>query len=366
MDKPIEKLRAEALRQFHVAFGLMTIIPLFICVYLVTVKFFSIEILVGINGAYILLGIAIALLGLLYGRGVIRKVVQRLVEAGAELDKLLREQATLIEALKSEISDKELAQERLKETQDQLVRAAKMQSVGQLAAGTAHEVKNPLATLMMGLDFLENSIKEPHKEIQGMFVDMRAAIRKADGIVRGLLDYASSADLKVQPEDLNAVIEDALLLLKNELDKYEIRVRRDFQEKLPPALVDRNRMQQVFINLITNGIHAMPPGGELVLRTSIITLDRVGGVVGRRSADHFAVGEPAALVQIEDAGRGIDKDIMDRIFDPFFTTRREEGGTGLGLSVVKNLIDMHRGDIRIRNKAEGGVTAEVLLKLKRR
>jgi len=346
------------------AFGLMTVIPVLICFYLITVKFFSIDIFIGAHSGYVFLIIIIALLGLVYGRGVVLRVVRKLHETSEVLEWLVSEETVLNKKLKAEIVERRKAQEKLSMAQDQLIQVAKMESIGRLAAGTAHEVKNPLAMLMMGVDYLQTTIKDKDQKTEYMLTQMNGAVRKADSVILGLLDFASSTRLDIKPEGLNSTLEQSLSLVKHELDKNNVRLIRDFQPDNPPVRIDRRRMQQVFVNLFTNAIHAMPDGGVLTVRAHVDELTEWGGLTGRRAVDYFKKGEKVAVIEIEDNGTGIPKESIDRIFDPFFTSKRDRGGTGLGLSIVENLVDMHRGIITIRNKDEGGVVAKVLLKLK--
>lgn len=337
----VRRMRTEALQRFNTAFGLMTIIPLLICIYLVTVKLFSIEILVGPNAVYFLIVVLIGLLGLLYGRTVILGIVARLAE---------------------EIEQREKAQRNLRAAQDQLIQAAKMESVGQLAAGAAHEMKNPLSIVQMGLDYLKDAVDKSNDKMAFTLSKMESAVRRADGVVRGLLDYASLSDLEPQEVDLKQILENALGLVVHETDKRKIQIEKAFSD-IPAVWADSNRLEQVFVNLFSNAAFAMPGGGTLTVRASAHKFDSIEPGVGRRTADNFRVGEIAVAVEIEDMGHGIPQDVMGRIFDPFFTTRRSSGGTGLGLPVVKNIIDIHRGLVTIRNKPEGGgVIVRVLLK----
>ena len=349
-ESNIQVLRSEAMKRFNIAFGLMTIIPLLICIYLVTVKFFTINILIGPDSAYFLAVIVIALLGLLYGRAVIQKVVRMLAGANAELER--------------EITMREKAQEHLRTAQDQLIQAAKMESVGQLAAGAAHEVKNPLAVMSMGLDYLRGVVNTKDEQAGFILSKMENAVQRADGVIRGLLDFASLTELTIQQENIQELLERSLSLVKHEVDKKSVRVRTDYQKDVGPVLIDANRMEQVFVNLFTNAVYAMSPEGELTVRLYTRVLDQLGPGVGRRADDVFKVGETAVIVDVLDTGPGIPEQNLVRIFDPFFTTRRQSGGTGLGLSIVKNLVDMHQGFLLIENRKEGGAMARVMLKAK--
>ena len=218
--------------------------------------------------------------------------------------------------------------------------AGRLRSVSGLAAGVAHEVKNPLAILLQGVDYLSKKAPADDKNIDLVLRNMRDAIRRADPIVRGLMDFSTLKQLNMVPEDLNSVIENSLLLVKNHLDRNHIEVMRDLKKDLPKASLDRNRIEQVFINLFMNALDAMPEGGKLWIKTRM---------EDQRKENRNVVAE------VENSGQGIHKEVLRHIFEPFVTTKRGIGGTGLGLSVVKNIIDMHNGKIEISNRERGGV-----------
>ena len=360
--KNVTRIRTEALSRLHMAFGVMTVIPLLICAYLITVRFFTLEILVGLNGVYFLLAIIIALIGLLGGRNVILNVVQKLAQASSELEQTVAEEIALNQRLKEEISKRVRAQESLRIAQDNLIQAAKMESVGRLAAGAAHEVKNPLAMLLMGVDYMKKTMGDQEGKTKYMLGQMDVAIKRTDQVMMGLLDYASIKELKLKQENLHLIIDVSLSFVKHELDNHHIRVVKDIQ--IDPLLVrlDRNRIEQVFVNIFTNAIQAMPDGGDLTIKTRKEELRKIGGPVGRRRGDRFRPGDTAAIVQVDDTGKGIPEEDINRIFDPFFTTKRGKGGTGLGLSVIRSIIDMHNGSVEIRNREDRGARVTIMLK----
>lgn len=239
--------------------------------------------------------------------------------------------------------------EELKLTQLQLIQAAKMESVGRLAAGVAHEVKNPLAVILQGLAYLSKALGPSEDGNVTLVLDYaKGAVRRADTVIRGLLDFSVQRELEMVSEDLNAVVEQAILLVKYELERSRIRLVKQLDPYLPQMPLDKNKMEQVFVNLFVNAIHAMPEGGTLTVRTSTKAL----------SSEEWAVA-----VEVEDTGTGIPEEILPKIFDPFFTTKPTGKGTGLGLTVTKNIIQMHGGTIDIQNRPEGkGVKATVTLK----
>jgi PAS domain S-box-containing protein len=230
--------------------------------------------------------------------------------------------------------------EELKNMQTQLVQSEKVALANQLAAGVAHEVKNPLAILLQGIEYLTENVKGNGKAAASILEDMGTAVRRADSIIKGLLDLAAPARLALEPEDVNAAVESALLLVKGVLERNRIRVIRHLNVRIPKVAIDRGKLIQALINLFSNSASFMPEGGELGIKTYVKKVK--------------SGSEDAVAVEVEDTGPGIPEEHLAKVFEPFFTTRRAKGGTGLGLSVVKNIVELHQGTIEIKNKPAGG------------
>ena len=254
--------------------------------------------------------------------------------------------------------------EELKAAQMQLIQAEKMQSIGRLAAGVAHEVKNPLAILRMGADYLARTIDAADQAKADTAREMKDAVTRADKIICGLLDFAAPTELELCATELRPVIEEAWRLIRHELKGLPIRVIRDFKPELPRVWIDVQKIQQVLVNLFLNAIHAMPEGGELVMRTDLRTIgpQEVGHDAGSRQADRLRAGEEVVVIEVLDSGPGMSEETLARMFDPFFTTKPTGKGTGLGLTVTKSIVEMHGGAILIRNRKEGGAIVSILLK----
>ncbi|MBP9866369.1 MAG: response regulator [Candidatus Omnitrophica bacterium] len=254
--------------------------------------------------------------------------------------------------------------EELKATRLQLIQAAKLEVVGRLAAGVAHEVKNPLAMLRMGLDYFLKDDRLLNKTDVFMLESMNEAIQRADSVIKEMLDFSSLQRLEMQAGDLNQLVQRALFLMKHELDRKGVQVEICFDANMPPVYMDKNRIEQVVVNLITNALQAIREHPQLVIRTQSLPVEQTGFRVGNRKGDYFQIGECVAFLEVVDNGSGIDAENSDKIFDPFFTTKLTEGGTGLGLSIVKSIMEMHKGFIRIVNRPEGGgAVASLILKL---
>src|SRR6266446_2414754 len=134
---------------------------------------------------------------------------------------------------------------------------------------------------------------------------------------------------------------------------------------MPPVWLDKNKIKQVFVNILTNAVHALPQGGTLTVRTSARQLGtgEIDRDAGSRLANRFRSGEIVAVTEILDTGPGISEEMLAKIYDPFFTTKPTGKGTGLGLTVTKKIIELHGGSIDIRNRPEKGVIVTILFKL---
>ncbi len=256
------------------------------------------------------------------------------------------------------------SQRELKDAHQRLVQAAKLELAGTLAAGVAHEVKNPLQTLVLGLHLLTTRLSPTERtpEIEMALKDMDDAVRRAKAIIGDLLTLSSPMQFQRQPEDLHGVIERALVLLKNELLKSKVHLVRQFAAELPLVSIDPVRLEQVFINLVLNAIQAMPQGGTITLLTRLV---HINGSAHTQSGlfHNCRTGDEVVMAQVQDTGIGVPDALLGRVFDPFFTTKPPGLGTGLGLSMAKKIVDHHGGAIELRNAPTGGVIVTVVLKL---
>jgi signal transduction histidine kinase len=251
----------------------------------------------------------------------------------------------------TEIAERRRAEEQLRRanaelqrTHMQLIEAAKMETVGRMAAGVAHEVKNPLMTLGMGADYFLQR-KPATDDEAALLQDMKEAVRRASNIINLMLDFSKPHPLQLAAEDLNLIIEDSLKLMQHQLLQQRVDVVRQLQADLPPVPLDRTRMEHVLVNLMTNAAQAMPEGGTLTLRTA-------------SHGELAPAGEPQQItVDIEDTGPGIPAEHLSNVFEPFFTTKPPGQGTGLGLAIVHKLVQIHRGTVTLGNRPEGGARA---------
>ena len=249
----------------------------------------------------------------------------------------------------------------LKSAQLQLIHAEKLESIGRLAAGVAHEVKNPLAVIQLGIDYLSQTFKG-NKDVTETVGDMDDAVKRADTVIKGLLEFSRPTELEIKTLNLNTVLEESSLLVKYELSKNNISLDKQLKNDLPDIKLDRNKMKQVFINIFMNAIHAMGKDGTLTVKTSSSQLPKDLYNLHCKNTKHFKVGDRVVIVTIEDTGTGIPEDKIDKLFEPFFTTKPTGIGTGLGLSVTRSIIDLHKATINIMNRKAGGASVSIIFK----
>jgi len=255
------------------------------------------------------------------------------------------------------------AYEQLKESQEQVIQAAKMAAVGQLAGGVAHEVKNPLAVILHCAEYLER-VKEPDSATLDKMVKMiKRAVVSADNIVRGLLDFSKPDELEFGVHDINDIVQTSLEFGACHLSLTKIKIEKELSEDIPRIAADHKRMEQVFLNLITNAVHAMPGGGTLTLRTYMKELTESGSGVGRRDKDRFKIGDKAVIVELIDTGEGIPEDKLGKVFAPFYSTKDSEKGTGLGLAITRTIVAQHKGFISMDSEVGKGTKVTMLLPL---
>ena len=252
---------------------------------------------------------------------------------------------------------------RLNETQNQLIQAEKLNAIGQLASGVAHEVRNPLGVILQGVNYLENKISSKGKNVQEILTMLKESVRRADKIIKDLLDFSRAANLALHPEDINSILESSLNLVKVRFKFVNIKFVLKMKKDLPLILGDKNKLEQVFINILLNACQAMPEGGKVIIRSYDKQLEEIKKGIGRRGVDNFRTGERAVVVEIEDNGIGIPEENLMKVFDPFFTTNSACGGSGLGLSISCNIIEMHRGLIEIKSQTGKGTKVIITLKI---
>jgi two-component system, NtrC family, sensor kinase len=292
--------------------------------------------------------------------GSLNRMAERLINHQLEL-------AQNIESL--ERTNRELT-----EARDELIRSEKMASLGQMAAGVAHEIGNPLSAIMGNVDLLKRGAEGRVLALTDATLEQ---VRRIDRIVSGLIDYARAREAKVRPIDVNVVVDRTLGLMESQPRFTGVAVTTDLDPELPAVAADPYQLEQVLVNLLLNAADATEglPTRAIRIATTHWTFEEPVLVPTRRKSDPpgidyshrrrfarpdpvprlhvFRTGDRVVELSVQDTGTGIPPDQLERIFEPFMTTKEPGKGTGLGLAVSARLIDGMDGTIRARNTDEG-------------
>jgi len=227
------------------------------------------------------------------------------------------------------------------EIQGQLIRSAKLASMGELVAGIAHEINNPLTGILMFA-----SLSSKHSDLPPQIKDNLELIVAETGrcakIVRGLLEFAREALPEKKLTSINTIIEQTLALVSHQSIFQDVEIVCQLGDDIPDIELDADQWQQVFVNMVINAGQAMPQGGALTITS------------------HFLEAENSVNITVEDTGTGISKGNLDKIFDPFFTTKSQKG-FGLGLSVTYGIIKNHGGKVDVQSTEGKGTRFSILL-----
>jgi PAS domain S-box-containing protein len=223
----------------------------------------------------------------------------------------------------------------------QLIQSEKMAAVGQLAAGIAHEIRNPLGIINNALYDLGQLVHADNADVTEDLRIAREEMGRVQSIINNLLEFSRESRAEIEPVNINELLAKTLRLMHKSLQDSDVRVITDFGP-LGVCQANQNALRQVILNLITNAVQAMPSGGELRLKTTPLLDGRV-------------------QLQVTDSGVGIPPEHLNDIFNPFFTTKAPGQGTGLGLSVVHSVLKRYRGEIRVDSDMNRGTTFTIQL-----
>ncbi|MBI4444285.1 MAG: hypothetical protein HY645_00130 [Acidobacteria bacterium] len=233
------------------------------------------------------------------------------------------------------------AYQKLQETFDQLRRADRLASLGQLSAGIAHEIRNPLGSIRGSVEIIETEITPDHPKHEFVQI-IKEETARVNSLVSEFLKFARPPEPLTQGTLINDLIDSTLKILHKQAEKSNVEIRQDLDPSIPSLDLDWNQMRQVLLNILLNAIEAMPGGGIIEVQSFLKAGNRV-------------------VVQISDNGPGIEDHLLDWIFDPFFTTKPH--GTGLGLSISHQLVENHGGVLRVHKNNERGLTFSIELPL---
>ena len=252
------------------------------------------------------------------------------------------EMGSLGENLNIMIEKLNVAKKEAEEYHQELIqRADRMASIGELASGLAHEIRNPLAGIQGAIQILAEEFPEedPRKQVSD---EIQKQIYKLERLVKDLLNFAKPVTRNYLPTDINELVDKVLSFFMTQRGKsVDFKVEKNFVPSLPKAMVDPSSMEQAFLNIILNAQKAMPRGGTFTVSTLALA--------GRKD-DGIEVQE--LQIVFEDTGVGIPGENLSKIFNPFFSTRSD--GTGLGLSITKNIVEQHGGKIDVKSQVNVG------------
>ncbi len=207
--------------------------------------------------------------------------------------------------------------------------------LGTLAGGLAHEVKNPLSTMLINLGLLREDLQaapeNPERILKRVGI-LEREVKRLDQVVQSFLRLARGFDLAPKPTDVNALLRELVEFVEPEARRQGVAIRCSFEESLPSLRLDRGLVRQAILNLLVNARQAMPRGGDLLLRTSL-------------EGAH-------AVVEVTDTGAGMSPEVLARCFDAYFSTKK--GGTGLGLSMARRIVEEHGGSIEVWSEVNRG------------
>ena len=235
----------------------------------------------------------------------------------------------------------------VRELQEEVERARHLAAIGRLAAGVAHEVRNPLSSLKGFAQFLRGRFSSGSDEERYADI-MIEEVERLDRVVQELLDFARPVQPERKPIAPGALLDEALALVSEDAGFHNVKIERNETPGLPSVLVDQFQIRQALLNVLLNAIEAMGEGGSLTIETAL---------------SHETGGEPMVTVSVTDTGRGMSAEDLERLFEPFYTTKQK--GTGLGLTIVSRLIDQNGGRISVESRPGRGSTFSLRLPVAR-
>lgn len=239
--------------------------------------------------------------------------------------------------------------QQFKKQQKQIMRAEKLAAMGQLAAGVAHEINNPLGGISNCLKLISTKINKPNpkpKDFKDSIKYLRTSeqeLNRCIGIIRNFLSFSRRPSLKPALTDINSIISELVALIEPQTKAQNIMIYKELETDLPQLMVDGPQLHQALMNIILNSLEAMPQSGELKVRSGYDPKDKT------------------IKIEITDTGYGIPEENLPHLFEPFFSSKPEGKGTGLGLSIVYEVIDEHNGSIEVESELGKGTTFIVKL-----
>jgi signal transduction histidine kinase len=261
------------------------------------------------------------------------------------------ENSKLYRVLEEKVGTLERVNRELQEAQAKIMQLDRLASMGAIAAGVAHEIKNPLNSLIINLHLMKEEVPAAMTEVRKLMdVVEKESIRLNETVVE-FLSYSKVPKLSLAMANPHKVLDQVLDMVEFQGESMGVRILKKYDEDIPEILLDEKRMKQAFLNVAVNALQAMPSGGSLTVRTGVKQ-----GKAGQSDRGNF-------FIEFTDTGQGIAADCMDRLFDPFYTTKEE--GTGMGLPIVETILRSHGGSVNIDSRCGKGTTVTFLMPLRR-
>lgn len=276
--------------------------------------------------------------GRLFLNAIVRDVTER-VRASEEIQALNRELEARVKARTIDLAT----------TTQQLWQAAKLATVGELAASVAHELNNPLGTVSLRLEGVMARIP-PNDPLYPALQVIEGEVERMARLITNLLQFSRAAEDQLSTVAMPDEVARTAELIEHQLRRRQVGATFEFAPGLPTVVADRQKLRQLFLNLYTNAIDAMPQGGTLTTR-----------VTAGATPDH----RPALVIEVADTGVGIPPEVLSRVMDPFFTTKEEGKGTGLGLAICRRIVHDQQGTIHLTSEVGKGTTVRITLPLRR-
>jgi signal transduction histidine kinase len=299
-------------------------------------------------------------IGLLIDRPI-KKMIRtiRRIEEGdlsARMDKDMKDEFGLVaKSFNSMLESLDSAKQEIESCHaEQMQRAAKLASLGEIVSGIAHEIKNPLTGISCAVQVIQLEMSEDDSR-KAVTTEILNHIKRLDRTVKDLLNYAKPKPPHFLPLKIDDVLNKAVFFVYPEAKKHNVAVDTQSDEEVPDVMMDADQMQQVFLNLMINAVQAMPDGGTLKIITSTSDKEKEG----HDEIMELIPGEKAVIMRFKDTGQGIGGEYIDSIFDPFFTKKSK--GTGLGLAISRRIVQEHGGEITVESEAGKGSTFTIYL-----
>jgi len=266
--------------------------------------------------------------------------------------------------LEKTLADLRKAHEELQAAQVQLVQSEKLEAVSTFAGGIAHEVKNPLQTIILGVDFLKTALGTNDESVTMVLNEMEQAAHRADGVIKGLVEFSAYQKRDVKDHDLSSIVEQSLRSVENELASHSIKLVKELATSLPSIRLDLKTIKHVLINLLLSAIQAMSGGGTLTVKTYLRQLTSDQGW-SDRTPGQLKAGDTIVVAEVEDNGPGvIESKLADKSNRSHATEMIRKGV--LDLIVLKKVVELYGGMIQITNREEGGVRVVIMFRAQRK